>query len=97
MAPASIKHTIIKNNGGSALCQADQHTIIKNNEGFALCQAVAELGCTPLADGPQILTDELSATLHVVLTCSALDLSTPVIAGRVMAPRDRLRARAGST
>ena len=63
MAPASMKHTIIK-----------------NNVGFALRQAVAELGCVALVDGPQILTDEISAIPDVVVTCSVIDLSTPVIA-----------------
>jgi hypothetical protein len=62
-------------------------------------QAVAELGCTTLVDGPQILTDELSAILDVLVTCSALDLATSAIAERAApwAPRDGLRGRAGST
>jgi Uma2 family endonuclease len=67
MAPASMKHTIIK-----------------NNVGFALRQAVAELGCIALVDGPQILTDEISAIPVIVVTCSAIDLSTPVIAEPVI-------------
>ena len=67
MAPASMKHAIIK-----------------NNVGFALRQAMADLGCTALVDGPQILTDEISAIPDVVVTCSALDLSTPVIAEPVI-------------
>jgi Uma2 family endonuclease len=70
MAPASMKHTIIK-----------------NNVGFALRQAVTDLGCTALVDGPQILTDEISASPDVVVTCSALDLSTPVIAEPVIIVR----------
>jgi Uma2 family endonuclease len=67
MAPASMKHAIIK-----------------NNVGFALRQAMAELGCTALIDGPQILTDEISAIPDVVVTCSAIDLSTPVVAEPVI-------------
>lgn len=61
-----------------------KHSIIKNNVGFALREAVAGLGCTALIDGPQILTDEISAISDVVMTCSALDLSTPVIADPVI-------------
>ena len=67
MAPASMKHSIIK-----------------NNVGFALRQAAVDLGCTALIDGPQILTDEISAIPDVVVTCSAIDLSTPVIAEPVI-------------
>ena len=67
MAPASMKHAIIK-----------------NNVGFALRQAFADLGCTALIDGPQILTDEISAIPDVVVTCAPIDLSTPVIAEPVI-------------
>jgi Uma2 family endonuclease len=63
MAPASLTHTIIKTNVGTAL---------KN--------APAERGCTTLVDGAQILTEELSAIPDVVVTCTAVDLTTPVIA-----------------
>jgi hypothetical protein len=42
------------------------------------------LGCTALIDGPQILTDEISALPDVVVTCSAIDLATPVIAEPVI-------------
>jgi hypothetical protein len=66
IAPASIKHTIIK-----------------DNVGLAVRQGAAELGWTGLADGPQILTGEISAIPDVVVACSALDLATPVIAERV--------------
>jgi Uma2 family endonuclease len=55
-------------------------SIIKNNVGFALRQALQGQGCTALVDGPQILTDEISAIPDVVVTCSELDLSTPVVA-----------------
>lgn len=51
-----------------------RHSIIKNNAGFAL------RGCTVLIDGPQILTDEISAIPDVVVTCSEIDLSSPVVA-----------------
>ena len=57
-----------------------KHSIIKNDVGFVLRQAMADLGCTALIDGPQILTDEISAIPDVVVTCSAIDLSSPVIA-----------------
>ena len=67
MAPASMKHSIIK-----------------NNVGFALRQALAGTPCTALIDGPQILTDEISSIPDVVVTCSAIDLSTPVIADPVI-------------
>jgi Putative restriction endonuclease len=53
MAPASMKHTIIK-----------------NNVGFALRQAMADLGCSALVDGAQILTDEIWAIPDVVVTSS---------------------------
>jgi Uma2 family endonuclease len=35
-------------------------------------------------DGPQILTDEISAIPDVVVTCSAIDLATPVVAEPVI-------------
>jgi Uma2 family endonuclease len=60
------------------------HTIIKNNVGFALRQALDGSACTALVDGPQILTDEISEIPDVVVTCSAIDLSTPVIAEPVI-------------
>jgi Uma2 family endonuclease len=56
-----------------------RHSIIKTNVGFALGQAVQGRGCSVLIDGPQILTDEISAIPDVVVTCSQLDLSTPVV------------------
>jgi Uma2 family endonuclease len=67
MAPASMKHSIIK-----------------NNVGFALRQALADTPRTALVDGPQILTDEISAIPDVVVSCAAIDLSTPVIAEPVI-------------
>ena len=67
MAPASMKHSIIK-----------------NNVGYALRQALAGTPCTALIDGPQIVTEDISAIPDVVVTCSAIDLSTPVIAEPVI-------------
>jgi Uma2 family endonuclease len=67
MAPASLKHSIIK-----------------RNVAFALQAALAPRGCEALVDGPQILTDEISAIPDVVVTCSPLDLTTPVIAAPVI-------------
>jgi Uma2 family endonuclease len=57
-----------------------RHSIIKNNAGFALRRALQGSGCTVLIDGPQILTDEISAIPDVVVTCSKIDLSSPVVA-----------------
>ena len=55
------------------------HTLIMNNIGFALRQALADRRCIALVDGPQILTETISAIPDVVVTCSELDLSTPVV------------------
>jgi Uma2 family endonuclease len=63
MAPASMKHSIVKRN------------VLR-----ALDRALADSGCEVLVDGPQILTDEISAIPDVVVTCAPLDLSTPVVA-----------------
>jgi Uma2 family endonuclease len=63
MAPASIKHSIIKRN------------VLR-----ALDRGLEASGCETLVDGPQILTDEISAIPDVVVTCAPLDLTTPVIA-----------------
>jgi Uma2 family endonuclease len=56
------------------------HSIIKSNVGFALRQGLADSECTALVDGPQIVTDEISAIPDVVVTCAPLDLTTPVVA-----------------
>ena len=50
------------------------HSIIKRNAAFALQAALAPRGCEALVDGPQILTDEISAIPDVVVTCAPLDL-----------------------
>ncbi|HZA65964.1 MAG TPA: Uma2 family endonuclease [Geminicoccaceae bacterium] len=60
------------------------HTIIKTNVGAELRTALAERGCTVMVDGAQILTDEISAIPDVVVTCSPIDHSTPVIAAPVI-------------
>jgi len=60
------------------------HSIIKRNVGFALQAALASRGCEALVDGPQILTDEISAIPDVVVTCSPIDHATPVIAEPVI-------------
>jgi Uma2 family endonuclease len=60
------------------------HSIIKRNVGFALQAALASRGCEALIDGPQILTDEISAIPDVVVTCSPIDHATPVIAEPVI-------------
>jgi Uma2 family endonuclease len=57
-----------------------RNTIIKTNVGTVLSSALADRGCTTLVDGAQILTEELSAIPDVVVTCAAIDLTTPVIA-----------------
>ena len=40
--------------------------------------------CAVLVDGPQILTDEISAIPDVVVTCAPIDLTTPVVAEPVI-------------
>ena len=67
MAPASMKHSIIKGNAFAALRDA-----------------LAGTPCHALVDGPQILTDEISAIPDVVVTYIHLDLSSPVIAEPVI-------------
>ena len=57
-----------------------RHSIIKRNVLRALDQALAGSGCEALVDGPQILTEDISAIPDVVVTCAPLDLTTPVIA-----------------
>jgi Uma2 family endonuclease len=61
-----------------------RHSIIKRNVTIALQAALASRGCEALVDGPQILTDEISAIPDVVVTCTPLDLTTPVIAEPVI-------------
>jgi Uma2 family endonuclease len=56
-----------------------RHSILKRNV-FRLLDGASSLrGCEVLVDGPQILTDEISAIPDVVVTCVPLDLSTPVV------------------
>jgi Uma2 family endonuclease len=57
-----------------------KHSIIKRNVLRALDRALVDSGCEVLVDGPQILTDEISAIPDVVVTCAPIDLSTPAIA-----------------
>jgi Uma2 family endonuclease len=56
------------------------HSILKRNVLRALARALAGSGCEVLVDGPQILTDEISAIPDVVVTGAPIDLSTPVVA-----------------
>jgi Uma2 family endonuclease len=56
------------------------HSIIKRNVFRALDHALGVGPCEVLVDGPQILTDEISAIPDVVVTCAALELTTPVVA-----------------
>jgi Uma2 family endonuclease len=60
------------------------HSIIKRNVFRALDGALADGPCEVLVDGPQILTDEISAIPDVVVTCAPLDLTTPVVAEPVI-------------
>jgi Uma2 family endonuclease len=60
------------------------HSIIKKNVTVALHAALAGGGCEALVDGPQILTEEISAIPDVVVTCTPIDHSTPVIAAPVI-------------
>lgn len=55
------------------------HSVIKRNVFRTLDTALDGSGCEVLVDGPQILTDEISAITDVV-TWTELDLSTPVVA-----------------
>jgi Uma2 family endonuclease len=57
-----------------------RHSILKRNVFRALDTALAASACEALIDGPQILTDEISAIPDVVVTCGRLDLTTPVVA-----------------
>jgi Uma2 family endonuclease len=57
-----------------------RHSIIKRNVFRALDQELAASGCEALVDGPQILTEDISAIPDVVVTCAPIDLTTPVIA-----------------
>ena len=68
MAPASLKHSIIK-----------------RNVAFALQAALAPRGCEALVDGPQILTDEISAIPDVVVLTTPV-IAAPVIIVEVMSP-----------
>jgi Uma2 family endonuclease len=61
-----------------------RHSIIKRDVLRALDRALEGNACQALVDGPQILTDEISAIPDDVVTCTALDLSTPVIAEPVI-------------
>jgi Putative restriction endonuclease len=56
------------------------HSILKRNALRTLDRALADSGCEVLVDGPQILTDEISAIPDVIVTCAPMDLSTPVVA-----------------
>ena len=56
------------------------HALIKRNVFRALDRALAGRGCEVLVDGPQILTDEISAIPDLIVTCAPLDHATPVIA-----------------
>jgi Uma2 family endonuclease len=60
-----------------------KHSIIKGNAYAALRSMLGGPPCAAL-DGPQILTDEISAIADVVVTCGPIDLSTPVIAEPVI-------------
>lgn len=60
------------------------HTTIKGNVFAAMRAALAGTPCRVFVDGAQILTDEISAIPDVVVTCSPLDHSTPVIAEPVI-------------
>jgi Uma2 family endonuclease len=71
------------------------HSIIKRNVLRALDRSLEGSGCEALVDGPQILTDDISAIPDAVVSCAPLDLSTPVIAQpsmivEVMSPTSEL-------
>ena len=56
------------------------HSIIKENLFAALRTALAGTPCRAHVDGPQILTEEISAIPDIVVSCAPIDHSTPVIA-----------------
>jgi Uma2 family endonuclease len=56
------------------------HSLIKANLFAALRAALAGTPCRAHVDGPQILTDEISAIPDVVVSCAPIDHSTPMIA-----------------
>jgi hypothetical protein len=58
------------------------HSIIKGNVFAALRTALAGTPCHPPVDGPQILTDEISAIPDVVVTSAPINLSTPWLPSR---------------
>jgi Uma2 family endonuclease len=60
------------------------HSIIKRNVFRALDRALVDGPCEALVDGPQILTDEVSAIPDVVVICARIDLTTPVVAEPVI-------------
>jgi Uma2 family endonuclease len=60
------------------------NSILNRNVAFALQAALGPRGCEALVDGPQILTNEISAIPDVVVTCSPIDHATPVIAQPVI-------------
>jgi Uma2 family endonuclease len=57
-----------------------RHSILKRNMFRSLDEALAASSCEVLVDGPQIVTDEISAIPDVVVTCAPLDLTSPVVA-----------------
>jgi Uma2 family endonuclease len=57
-----------------------RHSILKRNVFRAFDNVLAGSACEVLVDGPQVLTDEISAIPDVVVTCARLDLTTPVVA-----------------
>jgi Uma2 family endonuclease len=61
-----------------------RHSIIKSNVFRALDQAFSGRDCTVLVDGPEIVTDEISAIPDIVVTCVPLDLASPGIAEPVI-------------
>jgi len=57
-----------------------RHSVIKRNLARLLDRQLEGGPCEVLVDGPQIRTEEISAIPDLVVTCSPLDFSTPVIA-----------------
>ncbi len=56
-----------------------RHSLLKRNVFRSLDEALAGSACEVLVDGPQILTDEISAIPDVVVTCAPLDLTSAVV------------------
>lgn len=71
--------------GGQPVMMAparNPHTIIKGNIFASLHRQLRGTGCTPLVDGPEVRSRDLSAIPDVLVTCEPIEPAT----GRIDAP-----------